>query len=250
MDKLLVAFGLEILKIIPGRLSVEVDAHLSHQTQPTVEKALKLIGLFAKAGIPKERILIKVAATWEGIQAAKILESEHGIHCNLTLIFSFTQAIACANAKVTLISPFVGRILDWYAKETGKAYDSSNDPGVEFVKRVYYHFKCFEISTEIMGASFRNVGEILELSGLDCITISPALLESLSSLNERVNSPKLSIRDAKERCLSKKPVFIQSKAEFDDLLAQDPVANALLPEGIAKFCHDAEKLELFLKEFQ
>lgn len=249
MDALLVSFGLEILNVIPGRLSVEVDAHLSADTEATVQKALKLIALFARAGISKERILIKIAATWEGIQAARILESSHGVHCNLTLIFNFTQAIACANAKVTLISPFVGRILDWWVKQSGKTFTPSNDPGVEFVKSVFYHFKCFGISTEIMGASFRSIEEIIELVGLDCITISPVLLERLASSEEKI-SRKLFVEDAKAQCSSKASLVVESKEKFDELLSQDPVVNALLPEGISRFCQDAEQLESFLREFQ
>ncbi|KAJ1966980.1 sedoheptulose-7-phosphate:D-glyceraldehyde-3- phosphate transaldolase, partial [Dimargaris xerosporica] len=178
-DKLLVNFGVEILKIIPGRVSTEVDARLSFDTQATIEKAIHLINLYKEAGIDKKRVLIKIASTWEGIQAAKILEAKYGIHCNLTLLFSFPQAVACAEANVTLISPFVGRILDWYKASTGKQYDATEDPGVVSVQRIYNYYKQHNYPTIVMGASFRNVGEIEQLAGCDYLTISPALLSEL-----------------------------------------------------------------------
>ena len=187
MNHVLVAFGSEILKIIPGRVSAEVDARLSFDTEATVEKAKTVIALFEAKGIDRERILIKIAATWEGIQAAKILEAQ-GIHTNLTLMFSLAQAVACANANVTLISPFVGRIYDWFKKQTGTEYDASNDPGVESVRTIYNYYKKFGIKTQVMGASFRNVGQIIGLAGCDLLTISPDLLKQLQEMNEPVSA--------------------------------------------------------------
>ena len=187
MNHVLVAFGSEILKIIPGRVSAEVDARLSFDTEATVEKAKTVIALFEAKGNDRERILIKIAATWEGIQAAKILEAQ-GIHTNLTLMFSLAQAVACANANVTLISPFVGRIYDWFKKQTGTEYDASNDPGVESVRTIYNYYKKFGIKTQVMGASFRNVGQIIGLAGCDLLTISPDLLKQLQEMNEPVSA--------------------------------------------------------------
>ena len=178
IDRLLVLFGLEILKIVPGRVSTEVDARLSFDTAGTVTKALEIIGLYEKAGISRDRILIKIASTWEGIKAAEVLEKQ-GVHCNLTLLFSFAQAVACADANVQLISRFVGRILDWYKKNTGKEYSSTEDPGVQSVAEIYTYYKKFGHQTEVMGASFRNNGEILELAGCYLLTIAPALLGEL-----------------------------------------------------------------------
>src|SRR5688572_25352300 len=179
IDHILVNFGLEILKIVPGRVSTETDARLSFDKEGSIAKAHQLIALYEKAGISRDRVLIKIASTWEGIKAAEVLEKE-GIHCNLTLLFSFAQAVACAEAGVQLISPFVGRILDWHKKSTGKAeYAPAEDPGVVSVTRIYEHFKKHGYKTEVMGASFRNAGEILELAGCDLLTISPALLEEL-----------------------------------------------------------------------
>jgi len=177
-DRLAIGFGLQILQIVPGRVSTEVDARLSYDTQATIDKARYLISQYEKAGISRERVLIKIASTWEGIKAAEVLEKE-GIHCNLTLLFGFHQAIACAEAGVTLISPFVGRILDWYKKETGKDYVGAEDPGVQSVTQIYNYYKKFGYKTEVMGASFRNIGEICELAGCDLLTISPKLLEQL-----------------------------------------------------------------------
>ena len=180
-DKLAVEFGKEILKIVPGRVSTEVDARLSFDTEATLRKARHLIDLYKKEGIDRQRILIKIASTWEGIRAAEQLEKE-GIHCNLTLLFSFPQAVACAQAKVTLVSPFVGRIHDWYLKERGvKEIAPTEDPGVQSVQRIYDYFKKYDYKTEVMGASFRNIGEIVELAGCDLLTISPDLLEQLST---------------------------------------------------------------------
>ncbi|MFM6900644.1 MAG: transaldolase, partial [Microcystis panniformis] len=177
-DRLAIGFGLQILQIVPGRVSTEVDARLSYDTQATIDKARYLISQYEQAGISRERVLIKIASTWEGIKAAEVLEKE-GIHCNLTLLFGFHQAIACAEAGVTLISPFVGRILDWYKKETGKDYVGAEDPGVQSVTQIYNYYKKFGYKTEVMGASFRNIGEIRELAGCDLLTISPKLLEQL-----------------------------------------------------------------------
>lgn len=183
-DRLAISFGLKILQIIPGRVSTEVDARLSYDTQATVEKAHYLISQYEAAGIGRDRVLIKIASTWEGIKAAEILEKE-GIHCNLTLLFGIHQAIACAEAGATLISPFVGRILDWYKKETGRdSYPSAEDPGVVSVTKIYNYYKKFGYKTEVMGASFRNIGEITELAGCDLLTISPALLDELRSTEE------------------------------------------------------------------
>jgi transaldolase len=178
VDDLLVEFGSEILKIVPGRVSTETDANLSFDTQGLIDKGLKFIQLYKDKGIPKERILVKIATTWEGVQAAKVLQKQ-GINCNMTLLFSLAQAVACAEADAKLISPFVGRILDWYKKSTGKDYAAAEDPGVVSVKEIYTYYKKYGHNTEVMGASFRNVGEILELAGSDLLTISPNLLAEL-----------------------------------------------------------------------
>src|SRR5690606_8512301 len=191
IDRLLVVFGLEILKIVPGRVSSEVDARLSFDTEGSMERAHRLIALYEKAGVSRERVLVKIASTWEGIRAAEQLERE-GIHCNMTLLFSFPQAVACADAGVQLISPFVGRILDWYKKSTGKDYAPTADPGVQSVTEIYNYYKKFGYKTEVMGASFRNTGEIIELAGCDLLTISPALLGELqasSATVERKHAP-------------------------------------------------------------
>ncbi|MEK7487445.1 MAG: transaldolase [Planctomycetota bacterium] len=238
LDKLAVAFGLEILKIIPGRVSTEVDARLSFDIEGSIEKAHRLIGLYEKAGISKNRILIKLASTWEGIQAAERLEKE-GIHCNLTLLFSLPQAIACAEAKVTLISPFVGRILDWYKKSTGKNYPAIEDPGVLSVARIYQYYKKFGIATEIMGASFRNIGEIQELTGCDLLTISPNLLEELKNTNTPLKR-KLVPEQAKQADIQK---INLSEKEFRWSLNEDAMAVEKTAEGIRNFSADLEKLE-------
>ncbi|CAG8495107.1 418_t:CDS:2 [Ambispora gerdemannii] len=239
----LINFGTEILKIIPGRVSTEVDARLSFDKEATLAKARHLIGLYKEAGIDSSRVLIKVASTWEGIQAAKQLETE-GIHCNLTLLFSFPQAVACAEAGVTLISPFVGRILDWYKKSTGKVYVAHEDPGVQSVKRIYNYYKNHGYKTIVMGASFRNTGEIEELAGVDFLTISPALLKELNQNNKQVT-----------RKLSPEIAATQSepKVSFDEKtfrweLNEDPMATEKLAEGIRKFAEDAVKLKKQLKE--
>lgn len=241
-DRLAVAFGLKILAIIPGRVSTEVDARLSYDTEATIAKAHYLIGEYAKAGIGKERILIKIASTWEGIKAAEALEKE-GIHCNLTLLFGLHQAIACAEAKVTLISPFVGRILDWYVKETGKDYASHEDPGVESVTRIYNYFKRFGYQTEIMGASFRNIGEIMELAGCDLLTISPKLLDQLRQTEGDL--PRKLDPHAVPQDIEKIPM---DKATFDQMHQGDRMASEKLAEGIAGFTKALEALEDLLAE--
>jgi len=239
LDRLSVAFGLEILKIIPGRVSTEVNARLSFDTQATVEKARRLIQLYQEAGISKDRILIKIATTWEGIKAAKILEKE-GIHCNMTLLFSLVQAAACAEAGVTLISPFVGRILDWYKAARGVDHiPAAEDPGVLSVKSIYYYYKKRGIKTEVMGASFRNEGEILELAGCDLLTISPELLEKLASMEQPLER-KLKVEDAEK--LSPLDVEI-SEQNFRWLLNEDAMATEKLAQGIRVFAADLSKLE-------
>ena len=242
MNHVLVAFGIEILKLIPGRVSTEVDARLSFDTDATVEKAQKVIALFEAQGISRERILIKIAATWEGIQAAKILEAQ-GIHTNLTLMFSLTQAVACADAKVTLISPFVGRIYDWFKKQTGIEYDQTNDPGIASVRTIFNYYKKFNIPTQVMGASFRNIGQILGLTGCDLLTISPDLLKQLQSLNQPLK-PALSAADAQSQDISQ---IRLNESTFRLSLNNDAMANEKLAEGIRLFARDQEKLEALLK---
>ena len=226
MNHVLVAFGIEILKLIPGRVSTEVDARLSFDTDATVEKAQKVIALFEAQGISRERILIKIAATWEGIQAAKILEAQ-GIHTNLTLMFSLTQAVACADAKVTLISPFVGRIYDWFKKQTGIEYDQTNDPGIASVRTIFNYYKKFNIPTQVMGASFRNIGQILGLTGCDLLTISPDLLKQLQSLNQPLK-PALSAADAQSQDISQ---IRLNESTFRLSLNNDAMANEKLMEN-------------------
>ena len=244
MDKLAVAFGLEILKIVPNRVSTEVDARLSFDTKSSVAKAHQLIAMYAAAGIPKERILIKLASTWEGIQAAAELKKD-GIRCNLTLLFSFAQAVACAEAGVQLISPFVGRILDWHKKSTGKtSYPPAEDPGVVSVTKIYTYYKKFGYTTEVMGASFRNKEEILELAGSDLLTIAPALLEELQS-NEGTVTPKLTPALAAASSLEK--ITLDEKA-FRWFHNEDQMATEKLSEGIRLFAADSVKLEKFLAE--
>ena len=243
MNHVLVAFGSEILKIIPGRVSAEVDARLSFDTEATVEKAKTVIALFEAKGYARERILIKIAATWEGIQAAKILEAQ-GTHTNLTLMFSLAQAVACANANVTLISPFVGRIYDWFKKQTGTEYDASNDPGVESVRTIYNYYKKFGIKTQVMGASFRNVGQIIGLAGCDLLTISPDLLKQLQEMNEPV-SAALNSENAQAQTIES---LNQTEASFRLMLNNDPMANEKLAEGIRLFCVDTEKLVTLIEQ--
>ena len=242
MARLLVAFGLEILKIIPGRVSTETDARLSFDTQATIAKGRALIALYEAAGIARERILIKVASTWEGIRAAEVLEKE-GIRCNLTLLFSLPQAIACAEAKVQLISPFVGRIYDWYKKSTGQEYTGADDPGVQSVKRVYNYFRKFGYQTEVMGASFRNTSQIIELAGCDLLTISPELLQKLADSDAPVTR-KLSKEEAQASDL--KQVSLDEKT-FRFMLNEDAMATERLAEGIRLFCADAVKLEKMIE---
>lgn len=239
IDRLAVNFGLEILKIVPGRVSTEVDARLSFDTEATVDKARELIRLYQEAGIDRERILIKIASTWEGIRAAEILEKE-GIHCNLTLLFSLSQAIACAEAGVTLISPFVGRILDWYKKNkdlTGMA--PQDDPGVKSVSAIYNYYKKFGYKTQVMGASFRNIDEIIQLAGCDLLTISPALLKELESTEGEL-SRKLNPDQAAQTTMER--IELDEKS-FRWLLNEDAMATEKLAEGIRKFTEDLLKLE-------
>ncbi len=241
MDRLFVNFGCEILKIIPGRVSTEVDARLSFDTAGSIAKARKLIGMYEAAGVKRERILIKVASTWEGIRAAEQLEKE-GIHCNLTLLFSFAQAVGCAEAGVTLISPFVGRIYDWYKKEKGvKDIPIEEDPGVASVARIYNYFKKFGYKTEIMGASFRKAEQILALAGCDLLTISPELLEQLEKAEGPVQRC-LSAEEARKSDVNK--IHLDEKT-FRWMHNEDPMAVDKLSEGIRRFYADARKLEQF-----
>lgn len=231
VDRLAVEFGLRILQLIPGRVSTEVDARLSWDTDATIEKARMLIGQYEAAGAGRERILIKIASTWEGICAAEVLERE-GIHCNLTLLFGFHQAVACADAGVQLISPFVGRILDWYKKSTGRdSYAPAEDPGVLSVTRIYNHYKRFGYRTEVMGASFRNMGEITELAGCDLLTIAPSLLGELEAARG-VLPRKL---DAGAAAGLDLPELHLDKGSFDAMHAEDAMSNEKLAEGIAGF---------------
>lgn len=246
LDRLLVEFGKEILKIVPGRVSTEVDARLSFDKEGTIKKALQIIELYKSIGIEKERILIKIASTYEGIQAARELESKYGIHCNLTLLFSFVQAVACAEAKVTLISPFVGRILDWYKAKTGETYTGETDPGVISVKRIYNYYKKFGYDTIVMGASFRNTDEIKALAGVDFLTIAPKLLEEL--VNSDAAIPK--VLDSKDAASVKeeKVSYVDDEATFRFLLNDDAMATEKLAEGIRKFAEDAVTLTKVLEE--
>ncbi|WP_420238035.1 transaldolase [Telmatobacter bradus] len=240
-QQLAVAFGKKILEIVPGRVSTEVDARLSYDTAATLEQARAIIKQYDAAGIGRDRVLIKIAATWEGIRAAEVLEKE-GIHCNLTLIFGLHQAIACAEAGVTLISPFVGRILDWYKKDTGKDYQGAEDPGVRSVTRIYNYFKKFGFKTQVMGASFRNTSEIIELAGSDLLTISPALLAELEATEatlERKLDPKIAETQNIERIVMDKDVF-----EF--MHEGDRMATDKLKEGIDGFAAALVKLEALL----
>ena len=244
MDKLFVNFGVEILKIVPGRVSTEVDARLSFDVDGSVKKAKKFIALYEKAGIPKERILIKLSTTWEGVQAAKILEAE-GIHCNMTLLFSFAQAVACAEGGVTLISPFVGRIYDWYVKNTGKKdYALLEDPGVKSVTKIYNYYKRYGYKTVVMGASFRNTNQIKALAGCDLLTISPKLLGELQEDKSPLER-QLSVEKASSNT---EPKISLNESQFRFLHNEDPMAVEKLAEGIRKFSADAVKLEDMLKE--
>jgi len=241
-ENLAVAFGRKILQIVPGRVSTEVDARLSYDTQGTMAQAHSIIQKYESAGVSRQRVLIKIASTWEGIRAAEELERE-GIHCNLTLLFGLHQAIACAEAKVTLVSPFVGRILDWYKKDTGRDYQGADDPGVQSVTRIYNYFKKFQYSTQVMGASFRNTGELIELAGCDLLTISPHLLEELDSTEgtlERKLDPRRAIAIVNIEKIS------MDKATFDRMHAADRMASDKLSEGIDGFTRALVQLEQLL----
>jgi len=243
LDRILILFGLEILKIVPGRVSTEVDARLSFDTRGTLDKAHELIAAYEKEGISKDRILIKIASTWEGIKAAEILERE-GIRCNLTLLFSFAQAVACAEAKVQLISPFVGRILDWHKASTGKDYQGDEDPGVISVKAIYNYYKKFGYKTEVMGASFRNKGEILSLAGCDLLTISPGLLGELAESNDAVEA-KLTLEIAAKDTVEK--ISLDEKT-FRLMLNEDAMATEKTAHGIRNFSADIVKLEKLVND--
>lgn len=250
-DALNVFVGAEILKSIPGRISTEIDASLSFDKKRTIEKAIEIINLYKDYGVEKERVLIKLASTWEGIEAAKVLEKDHGIHCNMTLLFSMAQAVACADANVTLISPFVGRILDWYVKNTDdKSFESHNDPGVVFVRNVFNYYKHFEYKTQIMGASFRNIGEIKELAGCDLLTISPSLLTELENCYDELDC-KLNAKEAKTMEIKKIKI---TEEKFRWMLNEDAMASEKLSDGIRKFAKDANiiksKVQLMLEEKQ
>jgi transaldolase len=247
IDRLVVRFGQEIVSIVPGRVSMEVDARLSFDQAANVKRAKRIIAMAKAAGIPQERILIKLASTWEGIQAAAELEKE-GIHCNLTLLFAFCQAVACGEAKVQLISPFVGRIYDWYKKSSGAAWVEAdnalaNDPGVKSVTRIYNYYKRNGIPTEVMGASFRNIGQITALAGCDLLTISPDLLQQLSESNQPL-SPALSTQGAMK---SEAPAVSYDETAFRFALNEDAMGTEKLAEGIRAFAADALKLEALIK---
>jgi transaldolase len=243
IDRLLVRFGREILATIPGRVSTEVDARLSFDTNATVTRAERIVELYQAEGLPIDRVLIKIASTWEGIRAAEKLERK-GIHTNLTLLFSFAQAVACGQAKVQLISPFVGRIYDWYKKQAGASWDEAaragaNDPGVQSVTQIYHHYKRFGIATEVMGASFRNVGQITALAGCDLLTIAPELLAQLAASDAPLQ-PALNAEAAKRMDL---PAVNYDEAGFRYALNEDAMATEKLAEGIRAFAADAVKLE-------
>ena len=247
VDRLLVRFGAEILSIIPGRVSTEVDARLSFDEDATYTRAERLIELYQAAGVPTDRVLIKVAATWEGIRAAERLQ-RRGIHCNLTLLFSFCQAVACGQAKVQLISPFVGRIYDWYKKQAGASWDEAamagaNDPGVQSVKRIFDYYKRHGVATEVMGASFRNVGQITALAGCDLLTISPELLAQLAASE----APLARALDAEAARQLDLPAVQYDEAQFRLALNQDAMATEKLAEGIRSFIADAEKLDALMQ---
>jgi transaldolase len=240
-DHLLVEFGCDILQVVPGRVSTETDARLSFDVEGSIAKARRLIQLYEERGIPRERVLIKIASTWEGINAAEQVTKE-GIRCNLTLMFSMPQAVRCAEAKVQLISPFVGRIYDWYKKEMKRDYTGAEDPGVQSVTEIFDYYKKFDIATEVMGASFRNTGQILELAGCDCLTISPELMEELSKSTDPVER-KLSPERAKSANIEKLRL---DEKKFRWLLNENAMATEKLAEGIRKFAADVVKLEKFV----
>ena len=241
MNRVIVAFGLEILKRVPGRVSSEVDARLSFDTAGTVDKAHEIVSLYEQAGIPRERVLIKIASTWEGIRAAEVLEKE-GVHCNLTLLFSAVQAVACAEAGVRLISPFVGRILDWYKKNTGEEYTAETDPGVLSVRSIFHYYKKYGYPVQIMGASFRNTGEILALSGCDLLTISPQLLSELAATEGSLQR----CLDPADSAVMDIPRIPADEAHFRFLLNEDAMATEKTAEGIRRFSADIRKLEQLL----
>jgi transaldolase len=240
IDSLLIAFGVEILKFVPGRVSTEIDAALSFDTEATVAKGRELIALYEAAGVSRERVLIKIASTWEGIRAAEILEKD-GIHCNLTLLFSLCQAVACAEAGVKLISPFVGRIYDWYKKSTGTGYQGADDPGVQSVKGIYQYYRKFGYATEVMGASFRNTSQILELAGCDLLTISPDLLQKLAD-SDAPFERKL----VKDDSADIEKIAIDEKT-FRFMLNEDAMATEKLAEGIRAFVADSIKLKVMIE---
>jgi transaldolase len=245
IDRLLVAFGQEILKVIPGRVSTETDARLSFDTEGTIAKGRELIGLYEAAGISRERVLIKIASTWEGIRAAEVLEKE-GIRCNMTLLFSLPQAAACADANVQLISPFVGRIYDWYKKANNTDYQGADDPGVQSVQRIYTYYRKFGYRTEVMGASFRNTSQIIELAGCDLLTISPELLQKLADTEGEVKR-RLTPESAKHTDVER---LTLDEKTFRYLLNEDAMATEKLAEGIRTFCADAIKLEKLIMALQ
>ena len=240
VDSLLIAFGVEILKYVPGRVSTEIDAALSFDTEATVAKGRELIALYEKNGVSRERVLIKIASTWEGIRAAEILEKD-GIHCNLTLLFSLCQAVACAEAGVKLISPFVGRIYDWYKKSTGVEYQGADDPGVQSVKRIYQYYRKFGYATEVMGASFRNTSQILELAGCDLLTISPDLLQKLADSEAPVERKLV-----KDDSADIQKIAIDEKT-FRFMLNEDAMGTEKLAEGIRAFVADSLKLKQMIE---
>ena len=247
VDQVLVRFGQEILKVVPGRVSTEVDARLSFDTEATLTRARRITRLYEAAGTPRTRVLIKIAATWEGIRAAETLERE-GIHCNLTLLFSFAQAVACGDAGVQLISPFVGRIYDWYKKSAGTAWDEAahagaNDPGVQSVRAIYNHYKRHSIQTEVMGASFRNLGQITALAGCDLLTIAPDLLAQLQAGSD----PVAQALDAKEALSMNLPAVHHNEKTFRWALNEDAMATEKLAEGIRAFTADSRKLDALVE---
>ncbi|HVV01120.1 MAG TPA: transaldolase [Verrucomicrobiae bacterium] len=243
LDDLLILFGAEILKVVPGRVSTETDAELSFDTEALIEKARRFISLYKAQGIPRERILVKIASTWEGIRAAEVLQKE-GINCNMTLLFSLPQAVACAEAKAKLISPFVGRILDWYKKSTGHDYAAADDPGVVSVKEIYAYYKKFGYPTEVMGASFRSKAEVLELAGCDLLTISPNLLAELKSSTEDFER-KLSPEQARDAKIERLQL---DEKKFRWLLNENAMATEKLSDGIRVFNADAAKLRKYIAE--
>ncbi len=244
MDRLSVNFGTELLKRVPGRVSTEVDASLSFDTEGTIAKARQLIQLYRAAGIDSQRVLIKIASTWEGIKAAEVLEKQ-GIQCNLTLLFGFPQAVACAEAGVYLISPFVGRILDWYQASTGKDFSPEDDPGVKSVTRIYQYYKKFGYKTLVMGASFRNIGEVLALAGCDRLTISPQLLDELAKQSDKI-SRRLDVSEARQLAMEK---VAMDETTFRWMMNEDAMATEKLSDGIRRFNQDHLTLRQYIAEW-